>query len=316
MTIHETAFDTTARMGDRTRVMQQTLQEAEQLKVLRELVVNVNNVGYAIGLSIVCGGHVKSDTIPAFNHPIYIDNGKGQMRSYVDARNFGRWDNGQQRFRVTNPDELLWNLRRAVLQHLWINEPKATFRDVSPLPIKLYCSMISQAISRRFSLNPAETLRVSVACAYAYLSFFSDDGEEDFDRVAIKITQAVGTWGREIVDEVLQNIEPVSNLEEMCECIKKSSQTVRLDEFNYGLLMNLVAGNWYGSNARETICVGLEHIPTWLMITWSSLTEATFKRSNVAKLAQQFDQRGAGDSFDLAMKALTGKLDSTKLSEI
>lgn len=318
MTIFNTAFDTTAGSGYAGRIKNLTmsLREADNLKLLRELKFNINNIGYVVGVTLVCGGNAKVDTIPAFNHPIYDNDGRGVMKTFIDARNFGRWDASQQRFKVTNADELLWHIRRAVLQHLWINEPKNTFRDVSILPMKVYCNTIAEILQRRYALNPAEKVRVAIAAAYGYMSFFSNDEQDDFDRIATKIAQAVGAWGREMTDEVLTSIEPISDIAGMCDAIVKASGSVRLEEFNHGLLTSLIAGTWAGTNGRENICVAMEHMPTWLMIVWSSVSEATFRRSVLAKMVQEYDQRGLGDSFSLSMKAITGSIDFSKLSEI
>lgn len=318
MSTFSTAYETLAceAYAGRIKMVQTALKEADTLQLLRPIPISVANVPYTITIKLVCGGHARLDSIASFNHPIYCQDQMGKLVTYVDARHFGRWDKTQNRFKTSNQDELLWHIRRAVLQHLWINEPRGALRDISPLPMKIYANMVAETLERRFSLNPAERVRVTVAAAYGYLNLFSDGGEEDFDKTAVKIGQAIGSWGREQVDSVLSEIQPISGLADLCEQIKSVTGSVRLEDFNHGMLMTLLAGSWYGTNSRENACVGLEHIPTWIMMIWACLSEATFRRSLLAKLVQQYDTRGVGDAFDVSMRTMLGGVDEKKLLEI
>ncbi len=318
MSTFSTAYDTVAcqAYAGRIKMVETALKEADAMQLLKPISFNIANVPYTITVKLVCGGHARLDSIANFNHPVYCQDQMGKLVSYVDARNFGRWDKAQSRFRISNQDELLWQIRRAVLQHLWINEPRGSLRDISILPMKVYANVIAETLERRFALNPAGRVRVATAAAYGYLNLFTDGEEADFDKTAVKISQALGSWGREQVDSVLSEIQPIAGLEDLCEQIKAVSGSVRLEEFNYGMLMTLLSGSWYGNNSREVVCVGLEHIPTWIMMIWSSVSEATFKRSTLAKLVQQYDTRGVGDSFDTAMRAMLGMVDDKKLLEI
>ena len=63
--------------------------------------------------------------------------------------------------------------------------------------MKVYANVIAETLERRFALNPAERVRVATAAAYGYLNLFTDGGEADFDKTAVKISQALGSWGRD-----------------------------------------------------------------------------------------------------------------------
>ena len=79
-----------------------------------------------------------------------------------------------------------------------------------------------------------------------------------------------------------------------------------LENFNLGTLFAVTASTWFGSNSRETIMVGLEHIPTWLTIISSSLGNAVYKRSTLAKIAQKYDKGNLGKSFQRSLETLMG----------
>ena len=66
----------------------------------------------------------------------------------------------------------------------------------------------------------------------------------------------------------------------------------------------VVGGNWFGTNARENIAVGLEHIPTWIMIVFGALTEITYKRSPLAKMIERLAKRHSPEAFIKNMNVL------------
>jgi hypothetical protein len=106
------------------------------------------------------------------------------------------------------------------------------------------------------------------------------------------------------VFEICDELKPQHNLVEFCEAVKKATGSIRLEDFNEGVLLAISSGNWFGTNARENMAVALEHIPTWLMICYACLSEATFKRSTVAKLVERFGRGPTGDSFVRTMQVM------------
>ena len=308
MALFDSAFDTTAMGGERTDRFERLcrdLQGAQSAYDLKSFKIKNPMRAQETSVYLLCGGNARMDQIPAFNHPILMRQNGGVFSVYIDARNYSRWNAAQARIHVSNMDELVWNIRRGMVECIWRGEPKKTLQDISPIPMQAYASLISEVIARRFSLNPAEQIRAQVAAAYGYLSFFSDNESADISQVAAKIARAIGHVDASTVETILDSCTPINHVDDLCVCIAKAVDSIRLHEFNRGLFYTLVCGNWFGGNARENMAVAMEHIPTWLMICWASVSEATFRRSSVAKLIERFSRSGHGDAFDKSMRQLT-----------
>ncbi len=168
--------------------------------------------------------------------------------------------------------------------------------------------MIGECIARRFALDTAEQATISVLAAYFYAGLFTDDvsfEELEAVKLAGSISRVTNVPAEKIMT-ILQDLPVIANLVDFCEVCKTKTGSVALTGLNVGVLIAIVGGNWFGTNARENIAVALEHVPTWIMIVAAALREATFKRSVVSKLAQRYDKGGAANNFVKSLDVLLG----------
>lgn len=312
MTIYKTPFDTTAGMGYRYANITQELRAA---LVGGGLAVHSANDGQygasAHGrhlLALLQGGNSFADSVHFFKHPVFL---RADDKEYVclDVREFGKWNQPQQRFDVRNAPEFVWSVKRALLTAIWNDDRVSTLRDISNLPAQVYCALVSESVARRFALDMAEQATVAVLAGYFYFCLFSDEAEVDEDEknsLASKIARITSVDA----SRVFQIIDPISprlaDIAALCDAVKVQVGNVALQNLNPATFLSVICGNWYGHNSREILSMGLEHVPTWLMIVSASLSSQTFKRSTLSKISSRFDKRGAGDTFTQALSALLG----------
>lgn len=297
MSIFKTAYDATACSGYRIRETTDKLKMAILNNSLTTFDIKLDNFDSAFVLRLVEGGNSTADTIPYFNHPIVSDD--TLVNILVDVRNFGKWYAPQAKFVVRNNPEYTWNVMRGALNFVWVNERVEILRGSSTIPASVYAALISECVSRKYALDTGEQVIVAIVACFYYYCLFTDDkdfNENDLNNISANIARATKIPAGKVFD-VIGDMKVLNSLEEMCEALKVKTKSIRLDDFNVGVLLAVVSGNWYGSNARENLAVGLEHIPTWLMICYAALNEATFKRSVLAKLVDRFAKGGAGDNF-------------------
>jgi hypothetical protein len=312
VTIFYTAYDTLAGSPYQSglRSVEDKLKAAKITGALHQHVFDIKNYGYAVGVSSVEGGSHTADSIPYFGHPVFMKHDEagahGVVTTYIDVRNYGKVVLPQNVFVVRNYPEYNWAVLRSVLNHLWITERADLFKDLSTMPAQVYGSLMSEAISRKYALDPGEQLIIMMVSIYFYYCLFTDEVEFDKDhqlKIAGKIAQMTRAPANKVVD-ILEALPVITGLTHFCEVIKQATGSVRLQDFNHGVLLAIVGGNWYGTNAREILSVGLEHIPTWLMICYASITEATFKKSIIAKLVDRYAKGGTGLSFARSVESL------------
>lgn len=307
MAIFKTAYDTVAGKGYRLQELEDKLKAGRFTHAFHTQTLTLKNYEQAFQLALIEGGNTASDIVPYFSHPVLLrDSNDKSWMAYVDMRNFGKWYAPQAQFVIRNHPEYVWHYLRAVLNQLWVQERPEQFRDLSSLPAQVYSALISESVARKYALDPAEQLTIQVLAAYFYYGLFTEQTqyhELDYNKLVGKLAQLTRVPANKVY-EILDEMPILGGLEALCEAIKQKTGSVRLQEFNVGVLLAIVSGNWAGTNARENLAVALEHVPTWLMICYASLTETSFKRSVLAKLVERFAKGTVGTGFSRGLDML------------
>lgn len=319
MAIFETAYDTTACCGYSYSKFKDSIQKAWLLGSLNTTETDAESMGEKIKLIEIVGGNPTVDAIAYFGHPFDItvediDVGAGKRTHQlmcVDLRHFGRYDVNQGKFLIRNHPEYEWAVDRAILNKMWIDGKIDAFRDISTLPAAAYMSLLAECITRRFLLDPAEKMDVTILAGMFYYSMFTDTAtfdEQSKNRIGGNISR-ITKIPTERIFKFLNNeaIPVINSIEFFCDTVKAFVPNHALQNLNRGTLTALVGGTWYGTNSRETVCAAMEHIPTWLMIVYAALSMATYKKSALFKIVDMHSGRDAGDAFTKSMKLLLGR---------
>lgn len=312
MAVNETAYETTACMAYKTANVVDLISKAMVTGAVNTKTVSMSNLGNQIKVGLVEGGNVTSDSIPYFHHPLFVYDAKNLSDEepvvFLDVRDFGMYNKPQQRFVVRNRVEYTWNIKRAILTHIWSNGRKETLRDLSLLPAAAYSSMIAESVGRRYALDMAQQTVMQVLACYFYYCQFSE--AKEFDEMELnKIVGAISRCTRiqaDFIYTVVNGLPVIESLDDFCKFAKEKTESVSLTDFNTGILFAITGGNWFGTNARELMAVALEHPPTWVMIVYGGVAEASFKRSVLAKLLERLAKRHPADVFVKNLVTLLG----------
>lgn len=314
MSIFKSSYDTTACSGYKPRIKDfiDKLKIAKINGVLITKVIELPNFENKPNIYLITGGTPAMDAVPYFNHPIIVkdeDINSNEPLMFLDVRPYGKWNTPQEYFVVKNQPEYTWSVLRATLESIWINERQEILRDISSLPASVYSSLISESVSRKYALDANEQAIVSVISCYFYFCLFTDKqiiNEFEFNRIAGSIAR-ITRISADKVFQIIEDTKILNNLEDLCDCIKVKTNTVRLEDFNVGVLLAIVTGNWFGTNSRENLAVALEHNPTWQMICYSSISESSYKKSVLAKLVERYTKGSVGSDYVKAMDLILNR---------
>lgn len=311
MAINETAYSTTACMAYKTQNIVGLISKAMITGSVTIKTVKLSNSGQEVKIGLIEGGNTNSDTIPYFHHPLFVhDVNKSDEDPviFVDVRDFGMYNKPQQRFIVRNKVEYIWSIKRAILNYIWVYGRKEVLRDLSLLPAAAFSSMIAESVGRRYALDMAQQTTMQVLACYFYYCLFSDSKEFE-DTELNRIVGAIARCTKiqaDYIYNVVNGLPVIASLEDFCKYAKEKTESVSLTDFNTGILFSITGGNWFGTNARELMAVSLEHVPTWVMIVYGGVAEASFKRSVLAKLLERLAKRHAADVFSKNLIMLLG----------
>ena len=309
MPVFETSYDTTACTGYRYTKIIEDLRKAKMMGGFNVIECKLNEYDPSIKINLIEGGNFSVDTIPFFKHPVFIASSAASDKEELtlDVREFGKFNPQQSQFMIRNGPEYTWALKRGILNYLWLNGNITTLRDISPIAVSVYIDLISECVSRRFALDPAEQMTVAILSGFFYNCLFTNKvmDEEDINRTVGSISRVTKIPAQKVYS-VLEGVDMITDIEHLCTVIKEKVDNVALSNLNAGTLFAVCCGNWFGTNAREILAVGLEHIPTWIMIVSASLESATYKRSTLSKISARFDKNNAGVSFSRSLETLLG----------
>jgi len=303
MTVLKTAYDTTA---CRDYLMKKTTDAIEVAGLNGQLPAMAGTIG---GIQEVQGGSATVDAIPAFAHPIAVTEGQTQKIA-VDVRQYGKWDQHQAVFHVRNATDYRLAQHRSKLNHIWLNHSPTILRDISPLPMAVFATWISEAITRYKSLNPQEQLNLTVLAAIWYSSQFTD--EETFsDREKMGLANQLQKTLRispEVTIEMLDAVPVVQSAHHFCELARQVTDSVRLQDFTTGLLFANVGSAFARNDWRELVAVALEHPPTWMALVMLAVTERTYKHTVVTKITERTSFRADAQNFVRAVTKMSETL--------
>lgn len=304
--IYPTAYDTTAGKGFiKTKIIRAIQESAirdgasdRSFGLIKYSDQNnaVTNEGASPLIPWCIVGSMSSEAqIPFFAHPLVVElQEKDQKVICVDIRPFASYNinhiNDDDAIRVKNKIGLNLERLRLSLNIIWLQERPTMLRDMSFIPMAIFSNWISESITRRFGLSPRDEVVLGVVCCYYYYSLFTnnvdfDDNERNRLIASImKIVRIPSTF----VEEVFNKVQPMYSIKDFAKTIREIVDTTRLDNFDEGVLINLVISSWFGVEARQLVSVAMEHPPTWISLVYTAFTEKSYKNTVISKTAQRY----------------------------
>ena len=257
--------------------------------------------------------HTATTTpVPAFFHPMlvkaqpgYKDAGDERLEKnmkdmvvVVDVRSSGKFDESNYEFKVRNQYEYDFITLYGELNNFWVMDNARLLSSVSHLPVSLYARWMSENITRRFGLNPQDQLTIAILSAFFYLGQFTNEEAVDvreLQRLCGIISKSVYVNVQAIMD-IIDNRPYIKNITEFCDVIKEVTGNVRLNDLNPGVLLSILGNSWYGTNAKELVAVAIEFPPAWVLLTYASYVDRSYKNTGIAKMSIR-DKKADVDSF-------------------
>jgi hypothetical protein len=258
-----------------------------------------------------------STSIPVFTQPLTaleFGDRKDKPSIVIDGRAMLRHNrNGDRPYSVTNFSEMELQESRALLQLFWQNEEnsKVDLLRAGDLPAIAFVNWISRTIAGKLGLDPEQQMVLAIVTGYYYSNLFYYEAEFD-DNTKLKIAQSVARWTRIPVDKILEVTDELSylaNVKEFIGAVRKSVESTRVDHLELGFLYALLGGSWFGSNSRETVCVALEHPPTFLALVLASLNTKSYRNATLAKVVTMAVKGGNDRDFVRGVTFLLPKSD-------
>lgn len=244
--------------------------------------------------------------IPAFTHPLYVEKAPYDGL-YVDARNFVSRNRQSGDLKITSQADYNLLMARANLEHIWRTESQAPalFRADGHFPASVYAHWLAENIQKRFGLEPEDQYKLTIFSAWFYYSLFSNEETPD-EREYLRVCQGISKATRIPVTEIMKVLDGqayVKGINDYCARLEEVVGNIRLKGFSSILLYPILNSTWFGANSNEMVAVAVEHVPTFLSIVLSAVTERAYARSMLSKMVERVPAKNAADGFVLQLTA-------------
>lgn len=311
MTVFKSAYETTIGTGLHTKNIALQLRQV-LVSSLSSSTFSGDQEPY---LESITGKDVSHASVPVFVHPYLVDGIDKKNYLFIDYRPFVKIDSVDKwdpKVIIKNTVEYNFAKARLLINKVLLTQGSGSLSGLSSLPMGVFASWISEAVTHRFALDMSEQVKLTVLACIYYQTLFVENEDLDeqmlnvFKANAIRVLKIPAT----IVYEVTDNIPLFTNIKSLCEVIKTKLENSRLEDFNEGVLITMLKNTWYGSNAAEILAVALEHTPTWVSLVYTSISERTFKNSTIAKITERYSKGGAGEAFQKSFVTLALSVDT------
>lgn len=189
--------------------------------------------------------------------------------------------------------------QRAHMQIEWERGRATDFSNLGELPVRCFMQYLGRSIATRLGLDPKAELECMAIVGYYYYCLFEHEDEFDQDARAKAMyrTSKVAMLDVAQLEVLLGNTGYIQDLSGLIAALQSAIDSPRVKQLNIATLFSLIGGGWFGQHARETVCVAMEHPPTWIWIMHRAVTNQSYRRTLITKVVQQNDRKGSGQAF-------------------
>lgn len=288
MAIFETYYDTT--VGAKEKALVHNADHQILVASVRQPIY----VDKPTGASYIAGQEFSA--VPQFFHPLTIEketrHGK-QKLVVLDARNYVTIERDlSQKIRET--DEFNFQCVRTVLTNAWVTDRQnimgygpSALRDISGVSMTVYAQMISETLAAKLTLDIDTQHRIYILAGIFYNSLFLEDAPNEMqtDRLAVSLSASL-TADIRVVREMLAMTNYIVDITAFAN-FAKEIDPVRLNAFTKATVMTSLNGQWYGTDANQTMASALEHPPTFMAMLFAGGESRGFKSTRLMRLLER-----------------------------
>jgi hypothetical protein len=239
--------------------------------------------------------------LPIFNHPFLFESFKKEKYLVSDVRSFINKRELEDNLLDAARDQvsLRYTINRAILTMAWIEEGPGFLTNLYKFSGKIFSNWITGSLGNVLALDPAERLYLTIVAHHYYqimctLDKVTDSNLNKFMFSTTKLFPVNITFVKNVYEALNSDIVDMNGL---VENIKAAIPGPKTDYLNIGTMLNAIVNGWFGPNAQEALPISLEHPPTWISIVYASMTEKTYRRSNITRIIDNNKSKGMDKIF-------------------
>lgn len=243
----------------------------------------------------------EHEDVPLFTQ--YINNGdNNRPELIIDSRQYMKYDERSGTYKLIAINDWQFQCIRLALNARLLKGDEAFFSRLGDLPIKVFIRWISGALVSRYTLGAEPAMAMWVICAYYYFAMCNPELREvDIDtriQWAPMVSRVTGV-NPDVVMNIADHLGELKNGEDLIRELSTNSMQQRTGTLKFQDLYLLISNSWIGVNNRENVGVAIEHLPTYIAMLCSAITERSYRKAilfqRIEKDTQPKEQRAFTD---------------------
>lgn len=214
----------------------------------------------------------------------------------IDSRQYMRYDDktGATRLYAANDWQLQCIRLALTLQLINKDEGLASFARFTDLPCQVFTDWVSGTLVSRYSLRPESEMIVRVIACLYYQAMINPElrvpGEDRlaFAPIIARLTYVPLNIVMDLLDEDVEgSIGKLENANDLAIQVSSKSRALSMGSLKFADLHHLLRTTWFGTNSVELVGMSLEHLPTWLAVLYTAVSDKSFRKSKITEIAEK-----------------------------
>lgn len=239
--------------------------------------------------------------IKPFGHPVsVVKTGSKVQTIFSDARTlFSVKETGELVPKTQMIPIIEWMKTRLKLQVYWSSSEFNFIQTALDYPMMLYGKVFSEALARKYGLDPQAIARIDFLFCYAFWCF--SHTEDQFNNAIIvddtkaEIARFISSAIRSRTEDILSVITDLNYFYSIDDLVKALNDeqitgTKRTSSVTVASLFEVARVSWHldaGAPASEIAACSLEHTPTWMANVFASII-TTYSKGHIMQVAQRY----------------------------
>lgn len=243
--------------------------------------------------------------IKPFGHPVEVELVGREKLLVADGRSMFSVDpsTGEVRPKVIMASALKWLEVRLQLQQLWQSPNFPLLQSTLDYPTMLYGKVFSEALAKKYGLEPVAIARCDMLFTYAFWCFshteaqFKQSNKDDLGHL---LAMTIKSNGLDITN-VIANLDFFYSLDDVVKALQDEEVvgTQRMLNITVATLFEIARTTWYidaGAPSSEIAACALEHPPTWMACVYLSVSNQSMKNS-IATVAERYKRLKSPEQY-------------------
>jgi len=242
----------------------------------------------------ITGRESLEQELPVWNHPLLINDARGNKYVVMDVRAYVRNEVTKGDFNnikdvANNMSAIGLLVVRAIYMMLMYED------EASPIvPIKNTLAMglafwITTTLKSTLSLNIDETIKLEIIVVHYFLCSTTEEtlDDDNVDNVYFRISNMLKLvrgnikYIKETCDGLNHN---PSDAVDLVDNIIKGCKSRTLDSLTTESLYNIMSSTWHGLNSTELVIMSIENIPTLITLMFNAASNKSFKNNRLSNI--------------------------------